>query len=411
MSDSPNDATRVPQAPAVEAGGTRWAAPVPFLITGLIFASYFVRIPSLKLELGLSDGQLGVFLVLPILSGMVAMQLTGRLVARLGSGPILRCVMVAFPVSLLGFVPVDGLVGFTVVLLVFGALDGLIDISMNAHTIAVERAIERPIMNRCHAAWSIGSAIGSLAGGAALRAGLSRTEHYLLVVAAMVVLAVMAGRRMLPARADRAAAGRADTGRGRARGGWRTGWTRRLLLLALTGTMVLVCSGVVGNWSGVYLHDVLGASLATASLGYICFCVCEAGARLVGDRLHLRYGAPLLARCASAVAVAGLAVVVLSPSPAVAVGGFALLGLGLSVLVPLVFSAVGHGATDSAAASDSGSPEAAAALAKIGTVTYSGLLVGPMLVGWFAEAFGLTSTLAGLLVALGLALAAGLRAL
>ncbi|MEU8350734.1 MULTISPECIES: MFS transporter [unclassified Streptomyces] len=390
-------------APDAGVGRARWAAPAPFLITGLLFASYFVRIPSLKLELGLSDGLLGIFLMLPIVSGLLAMQMTGRLVARVGSGPVLRVVMIALPLSLLAFAPVNGLVGFAVVLLVFGAVDGLIDISMNAHTIAVERTLKRPIMNSCHAAWSIGSAIGSLLGGGAIKIGLSITEHYALVVAAMVVLAAFAGRHLLPGQADRADRDAAVPEKTTERASWRTGWTPRLMLLAVTGTVVLVCSGVAGSWSGVYLHDELDATLATASLGYIAFCVCEAGARLVGDRLHERYGAQLLARCAGGIAVAGLAVVVLSPSAAMAIGGFALFGLGLSVLVPLVLSAVGHGAAES------GSADAAAALAKVGTITYSGLLVGPMLVGWFAEGFGLTGTLTGLLVVMAVALGVGLR--
>lgn len=78
------------------------------LITGLVFASYFVRIPSLKIELGLSDGRLGILLMLPLLSGLLAMQLTGRLVARLGSAPIVRTTMVAPPLSLIGLTLVDG---------------------------------------------------------------------------------------------------------------------------------------------------------------------------------------------------------------------------------------------------------------------------------------------------------------
>ena len=366
----------------------------------MVFASYFVRIPSLKIELGLSEGQLGLLLMLPVLSGMVAMQLTGRLVARFGSAPVVRATAVALPVSLLGFALAGDLPRFAVVLLVLGAVDGLIDVSMNAHAVAVERALKRPVMNGCHAAWSIGAAIGSLLGGAAIKAGLSLAQHYLALTVVLVALSLVTGRHLLPASADRTGGRAAGGGR---RAGWRSGWTPRVLVLGATGTVVLVCSGVVGNWSGVFLHDELGASLATASLGYIGYNVCEAGVRLVGDRLHERYGASALVRCCGAVAVAGLAVVVFSPVPATAVAGFALLGLGLSVLVPVILGAVGHDGAES------GSAGAADALAKVSTLTYSGLLVGPMTVGWFAEAFGLTATLGGLLVVLAVTLGLGLR--
>ena len=78
--------------------------------------------------------------------------------------------------------------------------------------------------------------------------------------------------------------------------------------------------------------------------------------------------------------------------PALAIAGFTLMGAGLAVLLPIIFSAVGHGGTDEGAAG------AAAALSRFSTLTYAGLLLGPVLIGWFAEAFGLTVTLAGLLV-------------
>ncbi|MDG5805178.1 MFS transporter [Streptomyces ossamyceticus] len=389
----------------------RWASMAPFFLTGFVFASYFVQIPVWKTGFGLSEGALGLLLIVPILTGLVAMQATGSLVARFGSAPVVRVAALALPLSLVAFVPpssAGSVFGFVVVLAVFGAADGLIDVSMNAHAIAVEKETGRHIMNSCHAAWSIGSAVGSLLGGAAIKAGLTLTAHYAAVGAAMVALALVAGRSLLPARTDRvgkAAAGgtkEPDTGTA-TRAGVLSGWSTRLLLLGLTGTVVLVCSGVVGNWGGVYLHEKLGATLATASLAYIAYSACEAGGRLVGDRLHARFGARALVNRGGAIAVVGLTVVVLAPGPVTAVVGFALFGLGLSVLVPVIFSSVGHGGDDL----DAGS--AAHALAKVNTMTYSGLLIGPVLVGWFAGAFGLRTTLAGLLVLLVVTLAAGLR--
>ncbi|MEV5957058.1 MFS transporter [Streptomyces sp. NPDC051987] len=384
-----------------------WASMAPFFLTGFVFASYFVQIPLWKSVFALSEGELGLLLIVPILTGLLAMQATGGLVARFGSAPVVRGAALALPLSLVAFVPAEPLhsvVWFVLALAVFGAADGLIDVSMNAHAIAVEKATGRHIMNSCHAAWSIGSAAGSLLGGAAIKAGLSLTAHYAAVGVVMVALALTAGRRLLPAAADRTGRQAARTEASpRARAGVLSGWTSRLLLLGLTGTVVLVCSGVVGNWGGIYLHDVLGASLATASLGYIAYSACEAAGRLVGDRLHERYGARTLVGWGAAVAVLGLGVVVIAPGPVTAVVGFGLFGLGLSVLVPVIFSSVGHGGDDL------GTTSAAAALAKVNTMTYSGLLIGPVLVGWVAGGLGLRTTLCGVLVLLVATLAAGLR--
>ncbi|WP_188195608.1 MFS transporter [Nonomuraea sp. SYSU D8015] len=375
-------------------GRARRAAAAPFFLTGLLFASYFVQIPSLKLDLGLSEGRLGVFLMLPVLSGLAAMQLTGRLVGRFGSGPVVRTTTLALPLALLAFALVADQVTFGLVLLMFGAIDGLMDIAMNAHAVAVERARHRPIMNACHAGWSIGAAAGSLLGGAALAAGLSLAQHFLLITAVTVAMALITGRHLLPAHTDRSP----QQPRPAQRTGWWTGWTSRVLLLGATGVLVFVISGVVGSWSGVFLHEDLGASLGTASLGYICYNVCEAGARLLGDRFQERLGPSILVRISGLIAVTGLVVVVFSRVPGPAIAGFAILGLGLAVLIPIILSAAGH----DGASSDTSN--AAAALSKVGTLTYSGQLLGPMAVGWSAGAFGMPQTFAGLTILLAAAL-------
>ncbi len=387
----------------------RWATATAFVLVGLVFSSYLVRMPTFKLALGLSDGQLGLMMVVPTVSALVVMQVSGSLVARFGSSVIVRISSVALPVALVGV----GLAGdawwFVVALLAFGALDGLIDVSMNAHAVAVERRLGRSVMSGCHAGWSIGAMVGSGLGGIAIKIGLSPTWHFVALGAAVVILALVAGRYLLPAAADRAVSpdtpaasgmpGAADEGTAgtgtaprRNRAAWRAGWSRRVLVFGAMGAVAMLTEGAVGSWSGIFLHDDLNATLATASLGYIGFAVCQTGVRLIGDRLRDRYGAPVLFRWSGALGVVGLALAVLSPGPALAIAGFTLMGAGLAVLLPIIFSAVGHGGTDEGAAG------AAAALSRFSTLTYAGLLLGPVLIGWFAEAFGLTVTLAGLLV-------------
>lgn len=381
---------------------TRWAAAAAFLIVGLVFSSYFVRVPTLKLTHDLSAGQLGFLLVLPTVAAVVVMQRTGALVARFGSATVVRISAVALPISLIGLAVAGDPIQLAVALLIFGAVDGLIDVSMNAQAIAAERRLKRPIMNGCHAAWSIGAMAGSGLGGLAIQAGLSITAHYLILAAATVLLALVSGRYLLPAAADRAEA-RDESAK--AKVGWRAGWTPRVLMFGLMGGIVLLCEGAVGNWSGVFLHEDRGATLSVAALGYIGFTVCQTAGRLVGDRLQQRHGAPRLVRWSGTAGVIGLGVAVLSPLPALSIAGFALLGVGLSVLLPIIFAAVGHGGAESDTAT------AAAALSRFTTLTYTGLLLGPVIIGWSAELIGLTATLLVLLVLLvGVTLNAGATA-
>ena len=279
----------------------RWAVTSVFAANGVTIASLAVRTPSLKLDHGLTAGQLGVVSALFGVAALVTMQLTGGLAARLGSSWIVRSATVLLPLALLGVGFARDLVQLGAAMLLFGAMNGMVDVTMNAHAVAVERTMRRPIMNGCHAAWSIGAVAGSLAGGAAAQAGMSRAGHYLFVAAILVSVALLIGRWLLPANADRRAGPVTASARRRE---WRSGWTRRLLILGALGATVLTCEAAVANWSGVLLHETLGASLGVASLGYIAFTACQTTGRLAGDRLFARYPARVLVRMGAAIAAA-----------------------------------------------------------------------------------------------------------
>jgi len=283
-------------------------------------------------------------------------------------------------------------------MLLLGALIGILDVVMNAHAVAVEAALGRPVMNSCHAAWSLGAVAGSLIGGAAAQADVSLTSHYLGLSVVLVAVALVAGRWLLPSAADRTPRPVQDDSRPDGqlsrwaagwRAGWRAGWTRRLLVLGAMGATILTCEAAVANWSGVLLHEHLGASLGVASLGYFVFTGCETAGRLVGDRLTARYCAAVLIRLGTAIAAGGLTLVVLSPTPALAVIGFAVMGLGLATPLPVLFSVVGH-------LGGASGPGAAVFVARFSTMTYSGILLGPALIGLVAGLIGLGWTLAAL---------------
>ncbi|GLZ06154.1 hypothetical protein Acsp03_36200 [Actinomadura sp. NBRC 104412] len=84
---------------------------------------------------------------------------------------------------------------------------------------------------------------------------------------------------------------------------------------------------------------------------------------------------------------AGLAVAVISPWPVLTVAGFTVMGLGLATPLPVLFSVVGHEGEDTG-------PGAAGLLSRFTTMTYSGILLGPALIGWSAQGVGLRWTLA-----------------
>lgn len=363
----------------------RWAVAAVFAGNGAAIASLAVRNPSLKLDHDLTAGQLGLLSALFGIVAVIVMQVAGHLTARLGSAWLVRAATVVLPLALLGVGLAGDLTQLAAAMILTGATHGLLDVSMNAHGVAVERALHRPIMNGCHAAWSIGAVTGSLTGGVAAHADLPLANHYLFLAVVLVTVALLAGRWLLPTGVDRRPWREGNT---RSRN-WRAGWTRRALILGAMGAGILTCEGAVVTWSGVFLYENLGASLGTAALGYVAFNLCQTSGRLVGDRLLARHSAPVLITLGTLAAAGGLTLTVLSPWPALAIAGFAVMGLGLATPLPVLYSVVGHLGADGAGAAGS--------LARFTTMTYSGILLAPALIGGLAQLIGLTWTLAALI--------------
>jgi len=160
-----------------------------------------------------------------------------------------------------------------------------------------------------------------------------------------------------------------------------------LICLAAMAFGSFLAEGAASDWSAVYLHFSLGASVGLAAAGYTVFSLTMTGGRLVGDRLADLAGPARLVRLSAGVAAAGFAVALLVGQVWSALAGFALLGAGLSVVVPLVLSA--------AAATGRPGPN----LALVTSSGYLGVLAGPALIGGVAQLIGLHAAL-GIVVVL-----------
>ncbi len=376
----------------------RWAITGVFFVNGLLISTYLVRIPSLKAGLGLTEPRLAAVLTCFSVAALLAMQSVGGLVARFGSVRVIRVTLVALPFALVG-IGVSGTVAqLAGAVTLAGAVHGILDVAMSSHAVAVERLRERPVMNSCHAAWGTSSIVASLLGAAAAGAGIPIWAHIVGVAAVALPAGIVTGRWLLPATADREPAGDGEPKPVNAR--WRTGWTRPVLVFGSIGLVLMLCEAAVISWSGVFMHESRGATLAVAAFGFGGYTLCQTLGRLGGDRLTERFGRVLVFRTHACIVVAGFAVVALSHSQYVALAGFAVLGYGSSVLVPLVFSTAGQSVADGTGA--------ATLVSRVATFTYAGILTGPALVGWLGQAIGLTWTFAALIpFVLAIALGAG----
>ena len=341
-----------------------------FALNGAVFSAWYARLPAIQDGLGLTPGQIGIALLGAPLGLLLAQPATGAIVARRGSRPLvaaaplylLACVLPALAVDL----P-------TLVLAVFvaGAANGVLDISMNANGLALERRSGRRLFSSLHAAFSFGALGGAAAAGAFAALGVGPVAHLLAWSGAGAIVALVLVSQLL---ADAPAARAPRRTRPRARP------SRRLLTLSAIAFCVLLAEGAVFDWSGIFLAREAGASQGAAALGLALFSLTMGIGRLGGDAAAARIGAPALARGGAAIAAAGLALAAIVTTTPVALAGFALMGIGLSVVFPLTLRSAGRDSTHE--------------LAAVSAIGYTGFLAGPPLIGLLAELGDLRSALA-----------------
>jgi fucose permease len=261
-------------------------------------------------------------------------------------------------------------------LFIFGIGFGLLDVSMNVQAVAVEERYGRPIMSTFHGVFSIGGLLGAASAGLIAGAGVAPVPHLLAVALMLLILVTVANRPLLDVRsADDGVPVFAVP-------------PRALLGLGVLSFCVLFGEGAVADWSAVYLENVLGATPAIAATGYAASSLAMAAMRFAGDALTVQFGAERLVRVGGLVAGLGMTGGLLIGTVPAAVIGFACVGAGLAVAFPI---ALGAGGRTPGLASGT-------AIGAVATAGYTGLLVGPPLIGFVSDQAGLRVGLALLAV-------------
>lgn len=362
----------------------RVAVAAVFCVHGTVTGSFATRIPWIQEHAGVSAGQLGLALAFPALGASLAMPLAGTVSHRLGARNALGLLLTLWTLALTLPALSPNLYGLGAALFVFGATAGMADVAMNALGVEIENRLDRSIMSGLHGMWSVGALIGSALGTLAAHLDIDARLHHLCMAALLTLLGLAACRQVLDVRSapDAEPPPRFALP------------PRSALLIGAIGFCAVFAEGASLDWSAVYLRDVLDTSPGAAAASTTAFALAMAVVRLVGDRVVDRFGAVRTVRTSGVLAVAGGVLVVLAPHPVAAMGGFALLGLGVAVVVPLAFAAAGRSG-----------PNPSQAIAGVATITYTSGLIAPSAIGAVADAtslvvsFGLVTVLAVGLVA------------
>lgn len=341
-----------------------------FCIQPMTIGAWLALIPVVKESLGLTKLELSFALLGMPIAVLIALQFAGAIVGRVG---LRRTMFWTLPLQCTAaLLPILSGSQFWLfaALLCFGATHAFMEVGLNVYAGRIEKQAARHVMNRCHGFWALGLMGGSFV--ATTGAGVISAVSVMVLVGAVSCVAGMLSARALPQ------VGNEDPS--------KTPPRRKLasmpLALAAIGTfmfLITLAEGAMSDWAAVYITETQSIDVTNAGIAVTVFAGFMAGGRFMGDLLKSRYGALQLARGSVVVAVVGM-IFLVTPLPlGFAFLGFALVGLGVASGYPLGVSAV-------AALDDI---HEAANVAIMSTCALTGFLVGPPLIGFLSNAFGI----------------------
>ncbi|HMG22767.1 MAG TPA: MFS transporter [Kofleriaceae bacterium] len=379
-----------PSRPNVQAA--RRATQGFFLLSGVAAGTWAPMVPFAKVRLGLDEGHLGVMLLCLGFGAVGAMPIAGFLSHHHGNRRVLAVggLAVCLALPLLAIAPSMPALGAA--LIGFGGFLGVLDVAMNAHAVDVEKLHGRPLMSGFHAMYSIGGLAGAAGMSALLGTGAPLAACAVAIAVLLLAIAATQWRHVIDATHDAALAQPAMFALP----------SPAALVLGALCLVIFLAEGAMLDWSALLLRASRGVAIANAGLGYAAFSVAMATGRLLGDRITARLGPARVVRLGSLVAAAGMLAACALPWAWSALIGFALVGIGASNIVPVLFSAAGRIPGTAPSVS----------IAAVTTLGYAGMLAGPAVIGLVARATSLPIALGavGALVALVAAGASRVRA-
>lgn len=348
---------------------SRLAISMFFFFHGLCFSSWGARIPAIQDIHGLSEISLGTMLLTLPIGSVLSMPLAAAVVSKFGSKRILLLSNILYA-SLLVFVGLAQTVWqLSVCLIIFGLTSNMVNVSLNTQAVKLESLFLRPIMASLHGLWSLAGFVGGAIGGIMIGAGIVPYQHFSLILIFVVLMALYSSRSLITEEPGKRVIGEA-----------RFTWPDRSLFgLGVLAFLSMICEGAMFDWSGIYFKKVIGAQGAWVSAGYVSFMSTMAGARFVADYFKERYGFKVVLQVSGILIFTGLIIAVVFPLLYPAMIGFLLVGVGVSAVVPLVFSEAGKTRIMSPSS----------AIAAVSTIGFLGFLIGPPLIGWVAGASSL----------------------
>jgi MFS family permease len=344
-----------------------------FFVNGFLHANLMARLPELKNNLNISNSVLGALLFAMSVGALIAMPITGWLTTQYGSAKITKIASILFCLCI-PLIPISSsfwIVG--VCFLTLGMSTGSMDVAMNGQAVYVEREIKKPIMSSFHACFSIGMATG--AGVGALFSHFKVPLMHQLFMMGIVSLGaiIFTSKNLIKSVTH-------------TKTNLKVKHKLPILLILPFGIIAFCCMIVEGSmvdWSAVYMNKVIGGSLILSAFTFGVFSAGMTIGRLFGDFFNQKIGTTKLLIIDTSVAILGLCLALIFSSIYTTLIGFFLVGLGVSTIIPIIFTTAGN--LDNV--------DASIGISTASSIGYFGFFIGPPTIGFIADAYGLRAGL------------------
>jgi len=354
-------------APFVPGRLEQMSTRIALFIAGFGLAAWAPLVPYAKARAGRDEATLGLLLLCLGAGSILALPISGLLATRFGCRRVLGVGTILICLSLPLLATASTLPLLIATLFMFGAGLGAVDSTVNLQAVIVERASGRHMMSGFHGLFSVGGIAGAAGVSALLALGLSPLWAIAAVIVLILAALAKAAPHLLPYGSESSGPAFAVP-------------HGVVLFIGVLCFIVFLAEGAMLDWSAVFLTTEKSLGEAYAGLGYAAFALTMTVGRLLGDTIVRRLGARRVIILGGLFAALGMALATLAPNWELSLLGYALVGVGCSNIVPVLYTAVGKQTV---------MPESIAVPA-ITTLGYAGILAGPAAIGFIAHASSLS---------------------
>ena len=353
----------------------RIAITTAFIINGTMAGTFYSRIADVKEDFGLSNSALGFALLVVSIGVLVGLGFSGKQSAKRGSAPVTFYATYALGGAILLVGTANNYLTLCLTFLVLGACLAVQDVAMNSHAIVLEHEADKRYMSTFHAMFSLGALGGGVVGAWFSQQNIDLLRHVAFIAMLVFIANFCVRNWFLPASLDQHPL----------EGKKKIKKPKIFLIVGLLGLCAAIGEGSAGDWGAILARDTFDATPFVSTLPYICFSAAMVIGRLFGDRAASKYGPMNLIVGGGLIAGIGLGSGLLIGGIGGVIFGWLAAGIGLSTVIPMLFSQAGEIAKNRF----EGQFAPSEGVAMVSGIAYFGFLVGPPTLGFLGDAIGL----------------------